>query len=102
MSIEQIKNLVNKEKENEKEIQQAKEEAERIVKEGKTEARRIMNDIEDHRYLNKLFEAELKKIEEKKKILEREFAEEYSNLQKTGERNMEEAITQVLRLALGE
>jgi vacuolar-type H+-ATPase subunit H len=102
MSIEDIRNLVKKERESEEEIQRAKEEAGRIVEDAKTEVRRIMNDLEDQRYLNALLETEMKKIEEKKKAIEKESAEEFENLKKEGGRNMEKAIAYVLKLVLGE
>ncbi|HUW48583.1 MAG TPA: V-type ATPase subunit subunit G family protein [Patescibacteria group bacterium] len=102
MSIEDIRNLVKKERESEEEIQRAKEEAGRIVEEAKTEARKIMNDIEDQRYLDALLETEMKKIEEKRKAIEKEFAEELENLKKRGGKNMEKAIAYVLKLVLGE
>jgi vacuolar-type H+-ATPase subunit H len=102
VSIGDIRDLVEKERESEEEIQRAKEEAGRIIEEAKTEARKIMNDVEDQRYLNALLEMEMKKIEEKKKAIEKEFAEEFENLKKIGEENMEKAIAHVLKLVLGE
>jgi vacuolar-type H+-ATPase subunit H len=102
VAIEDIRNVVKRERESEEEIQRAKEEAERIVEEAKTEARKIMNDVEDQRFLNALLETEMKKIEEKKKAIEKEFAEELEDLKKRSENNMENAIAYVLKLVLGE
>ncbi len=102
MAIEDIRNIVKKEKDSEEAIQRAKEEAGRIVEEAKTEAKKIMNDVEDQRYLNGLFETEMKKIEQKKKAVEKEFAVELKNLKKSGEENMEKAIATILKLVLGE
>jgi vacuolar-type H+-ATPase subunit H len=102
VAIEDIRNIVKKERDSEEEIQRAKEEAERIVEEAKTEARRIMNDVEDQRILNALFETEMKKIEEKKKTIEKEFDEEFETLKKRGGNNMEKAIAYVLKLVLGD
>jgi vacuolar-type H+-ATPase subunit H len=102
VAIEDIRNIVKKERDSEEEIQRAKEEAERIVEEAKTEAKKIMNDVEDQRYLNALLETEMKKIEEKKKAIEKEFAEEFANLKERGGNNMEKAIAYVLKLVLGE
>jgi vacuolar-type H+-ATPase subunit H len=102
VTIEDIRNIVRKERDSEEEIRRAEEEAERIVEEAKTEARKIMNDVEDQRHLNALFETEMKKIEEKKKAIEKEFAEEFENLKKRGVNNMEKAIAYVLKLVLGE
>jgi vacuolar-type H+-ATPase subunit H len=100
--IEDIRNLVKKERESEEEIQRAKEKAERIIEEAKTEARQIMNDVEDQRYLNALHETKMKEIEEKKKAIEKEYTEELENLKKRGGKNMEKAIAYVLKLVLGE
>ena len=102
MAIEDIRNIVRKEIDSEEEIQRAKEEAERIVEEAKTEARKIMNDVENQRYLKALLETEMKKIEEKKTAIEKEFAEEFENLKKRGGNNMEKAIAYVLKLVLGD
>ncbi len=102
MTVEDIRNIVKRERNSEEEIQKAKEEAERIVEEAKTKAKRIMNNVEDQRYLNGLLEAEMKKIEEKKKTMENEFSEELENLKKRGEGNMEKAIAYILKLVLGE
>jgi vacuolar-type H+-ATPase subunit H len=102
VAIEDIRNIVKKERDSEEEIQRAKEEAGRIVEEAKEEARKIMNDVEDQRYLNALLETEMKKIEEKKKAMEKEFAEEFENLKKRGGNNMEKAIAYILKLVLGE
>jgi vacuolar-type H+-ATPase subunit H len=102
VAIEDIRNIVKKERDSEEEIQRAKEEAGRIVEEAKEEARKIMNDVEDQRYLNALLETEMKKIEEKKKAMEKEFADEFENLKKRGGNNMEKAIAYILKLVLGE
>jgi vacuolar-type H+-ATPase subunit H len=102
VAIEDIRNIVKKERDSEEEIQRAKEEAGRIVEEAKEEARKIMNDVEDQRYLNALLETEMKKIEEKKKAMEKEYAEEFENLKKRGGNNMEKAIAYILKLVLGE
>ncbi len=102
MTIEDIRNIVKKEKENQEEIRRAKEEAEHILEEGRTEAKRIMDNVEDQRYLNALLETEMKKIEDKKRVMEKEFAEELDDLKKTGENNLEKTIAYILGLVLGE
>jgi molecular chaperone GrpE (heat shock protein) len=49
-----------------------------------------------------LLETEMRRIEQKKKAIEKEFAEEFENLKKRGGKNMEKAIAYVLKLVLGE
>jgi len=102
MSVEDIRSLVKQEKESEEQLKRAEEEAKRIVEEAKAEAESIVNDVECHRYLNRLREEETKKIEQKKSALEKESDEILRNLRTTANENMEKTVAFILRLILGE
>jgi vacuolar-type H+-ATPase subunit H len=102
MSVEDIRSLVKQEKESEVQLKRAKEEATRIVEQAKIEADKTLNDVEDHRYLSKLLEDEMKKIEQKKRTLENESNKVMENLQTAASKNMEKAVAFILGMVFGE
>jgi vacuolar-type H+-ATPase subunit H len=101
-SVEDIKSLVKQERAIEEELQRAKEEAASIVEEAKAEAKRILEEVEDGRYYSSLFETEVRKIDEKKKAVEKEWDDAVEELNRTASENMEKAVGLVVKLVLEE
>lgn len=101
-SVEDIKSLVKQERAVEEELQSAKEEAANIVEKAKAEAKRILEEVEDGRYYSSLLETEVRKIDEKKKAVEKEWDDAVEKLKKTASENMEKAVALVVKLVLGE
>lgn len=101
-SIEDIKNLVKQERAAEKELQRAREEAVSIVEKAKVEAKSILDQVEDRRYYDSLLETQVKKTEEKKKAVEKEYDDALIKLENTAKENTEKAIAFVVKSVLGE
>jgi len=101
-SVEDIKSLVRQEREFEEELQRAKEEAANIVEKAKAEAKGILEEVEDGRYYSSLLETEVRKIDEKKKAVEKECDDEVEKLKKTASENMEKAVAFVVKFVLEE
>ena len=102
ISVEDIKSLVKQERSIEEDLQRAKEEAASIVEKANAEVKRILDGFEDGRYYHSILETELKKIEEKKKTVEKEWNDVAERLKKTAGENMEKAVALVVKLVLGE
>ena len=100
MSVEDIRSLVKQEKKIEEEIQEAKETAANIIEKAKTEAKQILDEAEDRRYYDALFEKEKKRIDEKKKSLEKEFGDALEELRNIANRNKDKTIAFILKNVL--
>jgi vacuolar-type H+-ATPase subunit H len=101
VSVEDVRDLVKQEKESEEELQKAEQDAAHIVEEARVEVKRILEDVEGGRYYDTLFEAEVKKIGEKKRAAGKEFDDELERLENTARTNMEKAVTFIVKSALG-
>ena len=102
MSVEDIRRLVEKERESEEQLKKAEEEASRIVEQAKAEAKEILSNVENERYIETLAKEELKGIEEKKKALENDCDEVLENLKSTADENMGKTVALILTLVFGE
>jgi len=100
MSVENIRSLVRKEKQIEEEIQKAKERATGIIEKAKTDAKKVLREAEDSRYYDALIEREKKKLEEKKKSLEKEYNDRLEELRKIASNNMDRAVAFILKNVL--
>ncbi len=101
-SVEDIKALVKQEKQNEEELLKARDEANNVIEKAKSEAKRVLEEAEDGRQYEAIFEAESKKIEDRKKTLEKTSDEEIERVKKVAGANMEKAIALILKNVLSE
>ena len=102
ISVEDVKSLVKQERSIEEELQRAMEEAVSIVEKANAEVKKILEGFEGGRYCRSMLEIELKKIEEKKKAVEKEWNDAVEKLKKMAGENMEKAVALVVKLVLGE
>jgi vacuolar-type H+-ATPase subunit H len=102
MTIEDVKKLVEQEKDSEQNIRKAKEEAENIIKKSKADAQRILDEAEDQKYYDDIFAAGLKEINEKKKLLEKETEKKIEQIRKIAKKNLEKAVSLIVTHILGE
>ena len=102
MSIEDIKKLVEQEKDSEQKIKKAKEEAEKLIKKSQSDMQRVLADAEDQKYYNDIFAAGLKEIDEKKNLLKSETEKKIERIRKTAEKNLEKTASLVVRRILEE
>jgi vacuolar-type H+-ATPase subunit H len=102
MTIEDIKKLVELEKDSEQNIRKAKEEAENIIKKSKEDAQRILDEAEDQKYYDDIFVAGLKEINEKKKLLEKETEKKIEQIRKIAKKNLEKTASLIVTHILGE
>jgi vacuolar-type H+-ATPase subunit H len=100
VSVEDIRDLLEQEKESEKELREAKEKAERILKEAKAEAKRISEQADDDRYYEALIQATVKKASERKATMEQEFENTLEKLQQTASMNMDKAVAFIVKQVL--
>ena len=101
MTIEDIRELVTKEKENEVQLKRAQEEASRIVEEARTEAKAIMSSVEDPGYFKTLHEQEITRVEEKKSALEMECNDALEELKSKAGENMQKTVDYIIKLIFG-
>lgn len=102
MSVEDIRRLVEKERESEEQVKKAEEEASRIVEQAKVEAKAILSDVENERHLKALLEQEMKKIEAKKRTWETECNEALEDLKRTANENTEKTVACIVKYVFGE
>jgi len=102
MTIEDIKKLVEQEKDCEQKIKNAKEEAENIIKKSKEDADKILKNAEDQKHYDDIFAAGLKEINEKKKLLEKETEKKIERIRKTAKKNLEKTASLIIKQILEE
>ena len=102
MAVEDIKKLVEQEKESEQKIKKAKEEAEVVIKKSKVDARKILEEAEDQKHYDDILAAGLEQINEKEKLLEKETAKEIERIQKIAKENLEKTVSLIIRHLLEE
>ena len=100
--MEDIKKLVEKEKDSEQRVKKAKEEAENIIKKSEEDAHRILDEAEDQKYYDDIFAAGLKEINEKKKLIEEETEKKIERIRKIAEKNLEKTASLIIRHILQE
>jgi vacuolar-type H+-ATPase subunit H len=102
MTMEDIKKLVEQEKDSEQNIKKAKEEAENILKKSEEDAQRILEMAEDQKCYDDIFAAGLKKINRKKKLLEKETEKKVERIREIAKKNLENAVSLIVRHILEE
>ena len=102
MAVEDIKKLLEQEKDSEQKIKKAKEEAENVIRKSKEEAQRILEEAEDQKYYDDIFAARLKEINEKQKLLEKETEKEIERIRKMAKENLEKTVSLIIRHLLEE
>ena len=101
LSVEDIKELVAKEKENEAELKKAQDEASHIIEEARKEAKAILSDVQDPSYFQTLHEQEIKRVEEKKSAWEMECNDALENLKSKAGENVQKTVDYVIKLIFG-
>ena len=101
MSVEDIKELVAKEKESEVQLKMAQDEASRIIEDARKEGRAILSDVEDPGYFRTLREQEIKRVGEKKRAWEMECNDALENLKSKANENMQKTVDYVVKLIFG-
>jgi len=102
MTIEDVKKLVEQEKDSEQDIKKAKEEAENILKKSEEDAQRILEEAEDQKYYDDIFAAGLKEINRKKKLLEKETEKKIERIREIAKKNLENTVRLITRHILEE
>jgi vacuolar-type H+-ATPase subunit H len=102
MTIEDIKKLVEQEKDSEQKVKKAKEEAENIIKKSEEDAQRILDKAEEQKYYDDIFAAGLKEINEKKKLIEEETQEKIEQIRKIAEKNLQKTASLITKHILEE
>jgi vacuolar-type H+-ATPase subunit H len=102
MAIEDIRKLVEREKDSEEKIRKAKEEADGIIKKSKEDALKILQSAEDEKYYDGIFAAGSREINDKKKLTTKEAEEKIERIRKIAEKNLEKTISLIVRHILEE
>jgi vacuolar-type H+-ATPase subunit H len=102
MTMEDIKKLVEQEKDSEQRVKKAKEEAENIIRKSEEDAHRILDEVEDQKYYDDIFAAGLKEINEKKKLIEEETEKKIERIRKIAEKNLEKTASLIIKHILQE
>jgi len=101
VSIEDIRNLVAKEKENETQLKEAQEEASRIIEQAERQAKVILKDVEDPSYFPSLHEQEIRRVEERKKVWETECDKALEKVKNKAARNRQKTVDHIIKLVFG-
>lgn len=102
MSIEEIKNLVKQEKESEEKLRKTREEAASLIERSKENALKILQEAEDQKHYDAIYEARLKEIEEKKKMMESKINEKIERIREIANKNLEKTISLIVKYVLEE
>jgi vacuolar-type H+-ATPase subunit H len=101
MSFEEIRNLVQKEKEAEQKLAKTREEAAKTVQRAEEDASKILQEAEKQDY-DRFFKERVIEIEEKKKTIEEDMERRIETLTKTANKNMKKTISFIIDTILGE
>jgi vacuolar-type H+-ATPase subunit H len=101
MSFEEIRNLVQKEKEAEQKLAKTREEAAKTIQKAEEDANQILREAEkqDHDHF---FKKRTIEIEEKKKTVEEDTERRIETLTKIANKNMKKTISFIIDSILGE
>lgn len=102
MTIEDIKRLVEQEKDSEQNIKNAKEEAENTLKKTGEDAQRILEQAEDQKQYDDVFAAGLKEINGRKRLLEKETEKKIERIREIAEKNLDKTVSLIIRHILEE
>ena len=102
MTIEDIKRLVEQEKDSELNIKKAREEAENILKKSEEDAQRILEQSEDQKQYDDVFAAGLKEINGKKRLLEKETEKKIERIREIAKKNLEKSMSLIVMHILEE
>jgi vacuolar-type H+-ATPase subunit H len=102
MSVEEIRNLVKQEKEMEENLKMAEEQAATIIENAREKARQMLQDAEDPRTYDKIFNERLAEVEGKKKLVEKEVNKKAEQVREAANKNLEKTVSFILKHVLGE
>jgi len=103
MSIEEIKTLVDLEKDGEQQLKEANEKADGIVAEAKKNASKIVSAAENQDYYDSLLTEWMKETEAKKKRIEEETEKRIAQIREAVKGTpMNDAISLIVKSVLGE
>jgi vacuolar-type H+-ATPase subunit H len=102
MTIEDVKRLVEQEKDSEQNIKKAKEESENILKKSQEDAQRILEQAEDQKHYDDIFATGLKEINGKKRLLEKETEKKIERIREIAKKNLEKTASLIIRHILEE
>ena len=102
MTIEDIRGLVKQEKNSEEKIREAQEEADNIIKKWKKDAQKILQNAEDQNYYDGIFAVESRKIDDKKKLIEKETEKKIELIRETAKKNLEKTVSLIVNRILEE
>jgi vacuolar-type H+-ATPase subunit H len=101
MSFEEIRNLVQKEKEAEQKLAETREEAAKIIQKAEEDANKILQEAEKQDY-DRFFKKKTLEIEENKKRIEEDTERKIETLTKVANKNMKKTISFIIDTILGE
>ncbi len=101
MSFEEIRNLVQKEKEAEQKLAKTREEATKTIQKAEEDANKILQETEKQDY-DRFFKKRTLEIEEKKKTIEEDTERKIETLTKVAKKNMKKTISFIINTILGE
>jgi vacuolar-type H+-ATPase subunit H len=102
MSIEEIRTLVELEKEAEEELGKAKEKADNLIEKAKIDARRILQEAEDPKHYLDIFNAKSEEMDDAKRQTEKEINEKVERTIETAQKNLEKTISFIVEQVFGE
>jgi len=94
--------LVKQEKESEEKLRKTREEAASLIEGSKENALKILQEAEDPKHYDDIYEARLKEIEEKKKMMESKINEKIERIRETANKNLEKTISLIVKYVLEE
>lgn len=98
MSVDDVRDLVAKEREGEAQLSNAKEQASQLVEKAKDKAKQILSAADDPAFLRSLCEQEIKRAEEKKKLRQTECDKALERLKTVAQENMQITLDYVTKL----
>jgi vacuolar-type H+-ATPase subunit H len=100
MSIE-LKELIEEEKKAEKALEEAKKKADEIIESTKRKAMEIVEKAQKETFFQDLIEKRTHEIEEKRKMILKQFDDECERLSKKAEKNLSKVVEFALEKVLG-
>ncbi len=103
MSVEDIKEMVREEKEQERRLQNARSEALRIIEAAEEDAKKIIaEESESDSYYQRIRDEQAKIAEGKKMKLIRDYGNQIQSVSETAKRNMEKTVDFIIKQVLKE
>lgn len=103
MSIEEIKTLVQEEKNGEEKLKKAREEAESLIAKAKGDASKIVSATENQEYYDDILKAKSKETDNKKRFMAEETEKKIKLIRETAQGTiMNNAVHLIVKQVLGE